>query len=54
MKKYEVSFRPLAEADLLRLYEYIDEASGLALVLLSHKAAVCSGTLYRSIRIWCL
>lgn len=24
------------------------------IVLLSHKAAVCSGTLYRSIRIWCL
>jgi hypothetical protein len=31
MKKYEVRFRPLAEADLLRLYEYIAEASGLAL-----------------------
>jgi toxin ParE1/3/4 len=31
MKKYEVSFRPLAEADLLRLYEHIAEASGLAL-----------------------
>jgi len=27
---------------------------GCILVLLSHKAAVCSGTLYRSIRIWCL
>jgi toxin ParE1/3/4 len=31
MKKYEVSFRPLAEADLLRLYEDIAEASDLAL-----------------------
>jgi toxin ParE1/3/4 len=31
MKQYEVRFRPLAEADLLRLYEYIAEASGLAL-----------------------
>jgi len=30
MKKYEISFRPLAEADLLRLYEYIVEASGPA------------------------
>src|SRR6266404_5665374 len=30
MKKYEVSFRPLAEADLLRLYDYIAEASGTA------------------------
>lgn len=30
MKKYEVSFRPLAEADLLRLYDYIAEASGPA------------------------
>ena len=30
MKKYEVSFRPLAEADLSRLYDYIAEASGTA------------------------
>ena len=30
MKKYEISFRPLAEADLLRLYDYIAEASGPA------------------------
>jgi toxin ParE1/3/4 len=30
MKKYEVSFRPLAEADLVRLYDYIAEASGPA------------------------
>ena len=30
MKKYEVSFRPLAEVDLLRLHDYIAEASGLA------------------------
>jgi toxin ParE1/3/4 len=31
MKTYEVSFRPLAEADLLGLYEYIAEASGLTI-----------------------
>jgi len=31
MKKYEISFRPLAEADLLRLYDYIAEASGSAI-----------------------
>ena len=30
MKKYEVSLRPLAEADLLRLYDYVAEASGPA------------------------
>src|SRR5260370_39595511 len=30
MRKYEVSFRPLAEDDLLRLYDYIAEASGRA------------------------
>ena len=38
--------------------DYIPAISNLMqrvmLVLLSHKAAVCSGTLYRSIRIWCL
>ena len=28
MKTYEVSFRPLAEVDLLRLHDYIAEASG--------------------------
>lgn len=28
MKKYEVSFRPLAEADLFGLYRYIAEESG--------------------------
>jgi toxin ParE1/3/4 len=28
MKKHEVGFRPLAEADLLRLYDYIADASG--------------------------
>jgi CelD/BcsL family acetyltransferase involved in cellulose biosynthesis len=27
---------------------------GIPLILLSHKAAVCSGTVDRSIRIWCL
>jgi toxin ParE1/3/4 len=32
MKKYEVNFRPLAEADLLRLYDYIAETSGTAVV----------------------
>ena len=30
MKKYEVSFRPLAVSDLLRLYDYLAEASGAA------------------------
>jgi toxin ParE1/3/4 len=30
MRKYEISFRPAAEADLVRLYDYIAEASGLA------------------------
>ncbi len=30
MKKHEVSFRPVAEDDLLRLYDYIAEASGTA------------------------
>jgi toxin ParE1/3/4 len=29
MKKYEISFRPLAEADLVGLYRYIVEESGL-------------------------
>ena len=30
MRKYEVSFRPRAEADLLGLYEYIAEEAGTA------------------------
>jgi toxin ParE1/3/4 len=30
MKKYEVSFRPRAEADLLGLYGYIAEEAGTA------------------------
>src|ERR1700687_4263119 len=30
MTKHEVSFRSLAEPDLLRLYDYIAEASGVA------------------------
>jgi len=30
MKKYEVGFRPRAEVDLLRLYDYIAGASGSA------------------------
>jgi toxin ParE1/3/4 len=30
MKKYEVSFRPRAEADLFGLYQYIAEAAGTA------------------------
>ena len=29
MKSYKVSFRPLAEADLLALYRYIAEEAGL-------------------------
>jgi hypothetical protein len=28
MKKFEVSFRPRAEADLLGLYEYVAEEAG--------------------------
>ena len=31
MRRYEVSFRPRAEADLLALYEYIAEQGGTAL-----------------------
>jgi toxin ParE1/3/4 len=30
MKRYEVSFRPLAEADLFGLYDYIAEQAGTA------------------------
>lgn len=30
MKRYEVSFRPLAAADLIALYEYIAEQAGTA------------------------
>ena len=30
MKKYEVSFRPRAEADLFGLYQYISEEAGTA------------------------
>jgi plasmid stabilization system protein ParE len=30
MKRYEVSFRPRAEADLFGLYDYIAEQAGIA------------------------
>ena len=37
MKKFEISFRPLAEADLFALYRYIAEEAG-------HEVAGCDAS----------